>query len=145
MNGGGWCSCLQHSGIPRRQMKQSCGNVVLVENDFQVRMALSRLLKAVGFSVTSFERPLEVLISRLPARNVCLVLDLYMPEMTGVELWERLRTLGFDVPTILVTARKDARAAACGKRIGAVDVLYKPLEEALLVESILRALSRSGG
>jgi FixJ family two-component response regulator len=118
-------------------------NVVLVDDDSLVRAALGRLLRGAGFKVTAFEHPSDVLLSLLPKTNTCLILDIYMPEMTGVKLWQELRTRGFAVPTILITGQRDEQARLYGEQIGAVAVLYKPLEEEELFETIERALERS--
>jgi FixJ family two-component response regulator len=116
--------------------------IILVDDDFHVRQALGRLLREGGLNVTSFERPSEVLQSRLPMTNTVLILDIYMPEMTGVALWKELQRSGYSVPTILITGQRDGRAARYGEEIGAVAVLFKPVEEKDLLEAIARALAR---
>jgi FixJ family two-component response regulator len=117
-------------------------NVILVDDDSLLRAALGRLLRGAGFKVTAFEHPSDVLLSLLPKSNTCLILDIYMPEMTGVKLWHELRARGFDVPTILITGQRDEQSRLYGEQIGAVAVLYKPLEEKELFETIERALGR---
>ena len=115
-------------------------NVILVDDDSLERTALARLLRGAGYNVTSFERPSHVLMSLLPRRHTCLVLDIYMPEMTGVSLWKELRNEGFEVPTILITGHRDQRTAIYGREVNAVAILYKPIEEKDLFEAIERAL-----
>jgi FixJ family two-component response regulator len=117
--------------------------VILVDDDSLERTALARLLRGAGYSVTAFERPSDVLSSLLPRKNSCLVLDIYMPEMSGVSLWSELRKGGFEVPTILITGHRDQRTAICGEQVDAIAILYKPIEENDLFEAIERALGRA--
>jgi FixJ family two-component response regulator len=117
-------------------------NVILVDDDSLERTALGRLLRGAGYNVTAFERPSDVLLSLLPRSNTCLVLDIYMPEMTGVALWQELRNRGFEVPTVLITGHRDQQTRLYGEQIGAAAVLYKPVEEKELFEAIDRALMR---
>jgi len=127
---------------PRGPAKSKAATVVLVDDDFQLRRALARLLREHGLNVTSFERPSEVLLSRLPAAEVVLVADIYMPEMTGVALCQELDARGINIPTVLITGRRDEFALASGKQIRAVAVLFKPIEETALLEAIGHALHR---
>ena len=124
---------------PRRRRalaKSRSPVVVLVDDDSLLRRALGRLLREHSLSVISFERPSEVLLSRLPATNAVLILDIYMPEMTGVALFQELKASGFNGPVILITGRRDDLAATYAKQIEAVAVLYKPIEEKDLLEAI---------
>jgi FixJ family two-component response regulator len=117
-------------------------NVILVDDDSLVRTALGRLLRGAGYNVTAFERPSDVLLTLLPTSKTCLVVDIYMPEMTGVALWQELQTRGFDVPTVLITGYRDQQTRLYGEQVGAVAVLYKPVEEKELFAAIERALRR---
>jgi FixJ family two-component response regulator len=120
-------------------------SVILVDDDSLVRTALSRLLRGLGLRVTAFEHPSDVLLSVLPKLNTCLILDIYMPEMSGVQLWGELKAQGFQVPTILITGKRDEQAMVAGEQVGATAVLYKPIEEKELFEAIERALVKPGG
>jgi len=126
---------------PRARTTIRRANVILVDDDALVRTALSRLLRGVGFKVTAFERPSEVLTKMLPRTNACLLLDIYMPEMNGVRLWHELRARGVAIPTILITGQRDARTEHYAKEIGAAALLYKPVEEQELLQAIERALT----
>ena len=127
------------SNQPDESAKPKC--VVLVDDDSLVRNALTRLLRSAGFIVHAFAQSSEVLSSRLPERDACLILDIYMPEMNGVDLWRQLRASGVKLPTILITGRKDAAAIRAGQEVDAVSILYKPIDESALFESIERALT----
>ena len=128
--------------VSRARSPGKLATLILVEDDFHVRQALGRLLRSNGYSATSFERPSEVLSSRLPTNDACLILDIYLPEMTGVELWHTLDARGFRLPTILITGHQDEQALLYGKQIGAVAVLFKPIEGRELFETIERALAQ---
>jgi len=127
----------------RALAKSNSPVIVLVDDDSLLRRALGRLLQEHRLSVISFERPSEVLLSCLPATNAILILDIYMPEMTGVALFRELKARGFNAPVILITGRRDALAATYAKQIEAVAVLYKPIEEKDLLEAIGQAVGRS--
>jgi two-component system, LuxR family, response regulator FixJ len=124
----------------RAQTGRPSRNVILVDDDSLERTALARLLRGTGYNVTAFERPADVLLTLLPTENTCLVLDIYMPEMTGVSLWKELRNGGFEVPTILITGHRDQQTTTYGEQVNAVAILYKPIEEKDLFEAIERAL-----
>jgi FixJ family two-component response regulator len=126
----------------RGAIERKAATVILVDDDAQVRRALTRLLRVHHLNVSSFERPSEVLLSRLPAANVVMLADIYMPEMTGVALCLELRARGVDMPTILITAHRDELAVLYGKQIRAIAVLFKPIEEKQLLEALQRALQR---
>src|SRR5271157_2574326 len=117
--------------------------IVLVDDDSLLRRALGRLLREHRLRVISFARPSEVLLSRLPATNAILILDIYMPEMNGVALFQELKASGFNGPVILITGRRDVQAATYAKQIEAVAVLYKPIEEKDLLEAIGLAVGGS--
>ncbi len=126
--------------LPSR-IRRTVRNVILVDDDTLERAALSRLLRAGGYVVTAFERPNDVLLSLLPVSNVCLLLDVYMPVMSGVSLWRELRSRGYQAPTILITGRRDLQTNIYCSQVEAVATLYKPIEEEELFEAIEKALS----
>jgi CheY-like chemotaxis protein len=128
---------------PRGSAKPRKVAVVLVDDDFHVRQALARLLREHGLNVTSFERPSELLLSCLPASDVVLIADIYMPEMSGVALCQELHARGINIPAILITAHRDERALLYGKQIQAAAVLFKPIEEKELLEAIEQASQRA--
>lgn len=134
-------------GSGRRRARITAGavsshaNVIVVDDDSMVRLALTRLLRGAGFEVIAFERPADVLVAELPAGEVCMVLDIFMPEMSGIELRKELRNRGVELPTILITGERDERVPRWGEQIGAVAVLYKPIEEKELFDAIDAALA----
>lgn len=115
--------------------------IYLVDDDFEVREALSLLLRTSGFEVRSFENGL-VFLEALPALAPgCLIIDIRMPHLTGLRLQERLAEADCDWPAIVITGHGDIEACRRAFRSGAVDFLTKPIDEAVLIESVRSALA----
>ena len=87
----------------------SPATVLVVDDDPSLLRSLNRLVSASGFLVKTFARPSELLASDTPRSNACMVVDIDMPEMTGIEMCEALKGLGRGLPAILITGRTDAR------------------------------------
>ena len=115
--------------------------VFLVDDDASVRKALKRLISASGYVVEAFEDAAAFLQQNPVARpRACLVLDIRMPGMSGLELQQRLNGTGRALPIVFITGRGDEKDHAQAFASGAVDVLAKPLDELVLLEAIARAL-----
>jgi FixJ family two-component response regulator len=117
--------------------------VFIVDDDASVRRALQRLIRAAGYHVEAFDNAAAYLGKATPPpARCCLVLDIRMPGMSGLDLQRALNGTARAVPIIFITGHgdDDARSQALGA--GAVDVLYKPLDEHVLLEAIERALGR---
>jgi two-component system, LuxR family, response regulator FixJ len=123
--------------------KISPATVLVVDDDPSVLRSLKRLLSASGFRVTTFARPSELLASETPKSNACMVVDIDMPEMNGIEMCEVLKGSGRGLPTILITGKTDARTRSLAAQSDAVAVLFKPFEEEPLLEAIGRATALS--
>ena len=121
----------------------SPATVLVVDDDPSVLRSLKRLLSASGFRVTTFGRPSELLASETPPTNACMVVDIDMPEMNGIEMCEVLKGSGRGLPTILITGKTDARTRSLAAQSDAVAVLFKPFEEEPLLEAIGRAIALS--
>ena len=91
----------------------------------------------------TFDRPGPLLAADIPKSNACLVLDVDLPEMDGVELYEALVTAGCRLPVIMITGRNDPRTRRLLERVNAIGVLFKPFEDATFLEVISRAISLS--
>jgi len=115
--------------------------VLVVDDDPSVLRSLNRLLSASGFHVKTFGKASELLASETPKSNACMVVDVSMPEMTGIEMCENLKGPGRGLPAILITGQTDAGTRALAARSDAVAILFKPFEEELLLGAIARALS----
>jgi two-component system response regulator FixJ len=115
--------------------------VFVVDDDEAVRDALVFLMKTVGHAVESFASAREFLARYEPARRGCLVLDVRMPHMTGLELQEELNARGWRIPAIFITGHGTVPTAIAALRAGAFDFIEKPLRDDALVESVARALA----
>lgn len=117
--------------------------VFLVDDEPSVRRALTRLLSAAGFDVTSFATAHDFLATLQPQPGpACLVADLRMPGLGGLELQEELRRRGIELPIIFVSGRADVGSGVKAMKGGAVDFLEKPVAEGVLREAVRAALER---
>ena len=82
--------------------------MLVVDDDRSVLPALARLIRAAGFKVRSFDRPSALLASEMPKTNACMLIDVHLPEMNGIELCEVLAQSGRGLPAIIITGRNDA-------------------------------------
>jgi FixJ family two-component response regulator len=115
--------------------------VILVEDDPSVLRALRRLLEVSGFKVRVFARPSTLLGAGIPNSNACLIFDVHLPEMTGVQLYQQLASLGCSCPLILITGRVDEATRAMTKRVNAAAVLIKPFSRDSLLAAIRKSLA----
>jgi FixJ family two-component response regulator len=121
----------------------SPATVLVVDDDPSVLRSLKRLLSASGFHVKTFGSPSELLESDTPKTNACMVVDIDLPEMTGIEMCEVLKGSGRGLPAILITGRTDARTRTLAAQSDAVAVLFKPFEEEPLLDAIARGIALS--
>jgi FixJ family two-component response regulator len=117
-------------------------NIAVVDDDAAFRDSLRRLLKSLRYAVTVFSSAPDFLTSPQLATTTCLVADVHMPAMTGVELYERLVARGFAIPTILVTAYPDTRVRDRALRLGVSCYLSKPLDEGSLIDCLRSVVAR---
>jgi FixJ family two-component response regulator len=116
--------------------------VFLVDDDAFVRKGLSRLLRSAGYACEAFESAEAFLQRERYAGVGCLVLDLRMPGVTGLELQERLDRLGYHLPIIFLTGHGDIPQSVQAVKRGAVNFLTKPVDDEVLLVSIEEALTR---
>ncbi len=114
--------------------------VAIVDDEESVREAVQRLLRAAGFTVRSFESAEDFLKSDELNTTGCLVADIRMPGMSGLELLTELNIQHLPIPTILITAHGDEHLRMQAMRAGAVKFLPKPVDGATLVASARAAL-----
>jgi FixJ family two-component response regulator len=117
--------------------------VYVVDDDAEVLKATERLLAAAGMAVAAFQSPRAFLQSYDDLTPGCLVLDLAMPELTGVELQSALAERGRLLPVVFLTGRGDIRTCAEAMKNGAVDFLTKPVDDAELLAAVARGLSKA--
>jgi FixJ family two-component response regulator len=119
--------------------------ISIVDDDGVVREALKSLVTSLGFSACTFPSAEAFLQSRLMADTSCLISDVQMPDISGLELQDRLTDLGLSIPTIFITAYPDDAVRTRVLSTGAVCFLYKPFDARSLVQCIDNALNRRGG
>lgn len=121
-------------------MSTSKGTVFVVDDEELVRRGLNRLLRAAGYQVETFSSAREFL-DRVTASDVCcLVLDVQMPDLNGLELQETLAQAGRSVPIVFITGHGDIPTSVRAMKAGALDFLSKPFHEKDLLEAIDRGL-----
>jgi FixJ family two-component response regulator len=116
--------------------------VAIVDDDGSMRGALQGLMKAVGLSSRAFESAEDFLRSGHQRETACLIADIRMPGMSGLELQARLNAEHCRIPTIFITAHGDEEMRLQALRAGAVEFLPKPFDDEVLVESVRAALDR---
>ena len=116
--------------------------VFLVDDDPGARKSLGFLIESSGFAVKSFSSATEFLELYNPEHRGCLVLDIRMPGMTGLELQERLREADIQIPIIFVSGHTDVAIASRAFRAGACDVIEKPIDEQTLLRRIEEAMAK---
>ena len=115
--------------------------ISIVDDDRSFGDSMRRLLKSLGYSVAVFASGGQFLASRQLGDTACLVADIHMPEMTGVELYQHLVESGQAIPTILVTAYPDERLRKRMLSLGVECYLSKPLVEAALIDCLRSAVA----
>ncbi len=115
--------------------------VHVVDDDAAVRRALMRLLRSEGLVAVAYETALAVLNAAPSLSSGCILLDLQMPGMDGLELLARLGELGIELPVIVVTGHGDVPTAVRAMKAGAVDFIEKPIDETQLFAAIDAALA----
>jgi two-component system, LuxR family, response regulator FixJ len=114
--------------------------IIVIDDDPSILRALRRLVSGAGFEVRTFDRPSTLLKSDLPKAGACLIVDIDLPEMNGVELCATLATSGCTLPVILITAHTDEETRRLADGASPVALLIKPFGRELLVNSIESAL-----
>jgi FixJ family two-component response regulator len=114
--------------------------VFVVDDDLSVLRAVERLLRSSGFTVETFTSP-KSFLERLPHDGpACLVLDMRMPELSGLDVQGTMALRAVTMPIVFLSGLSDVPAAAKAMRTGAVDFLVKPVDEVELLDAVSRAL-----
>lgn len=116
--------------------------IAIVEDDVSIQRALARLLHAVGWHTVAFASAEAFLQTSVQEPLHCLLLDVWLPGMTGVELLEHLVAIGHALPVIIITGHDDVQMRRRAERAGAVAYLLKPLDEHDLLLALQRALGK---
>jgi FixJ family two-component response regulator len=126
-------------------MKRFDGFVAVVDDDPSVRRALTRLLRSVGVPAAAHASGLDFLESRALHDVDCLVLDVHMPGMTGLEVLEEVRVAASKLPVVLMTGRYEAEFEERALAAGASALLRKPFSDAVFFAAITDATGESIG
>src|SRR5277367_1395903 len=119
---------------------QSTNFVVIVDDDESVQSSLQDLMEADGLSARCFGSAEKFLESGLQRKAACLIVDIRMPGMSGLELQARLKADGFNTPIIFITAHGDAKVRMQAMRKGAAEFLVKPFDHQVLLNRVRAAL-----
>lgn len=122
--------------------RRKTGFVAIVDDDASVRSAVDGVLRSVGLQTRSFDSAEEFLMSAQRGETSCLITDVQMPGMTGLEFQARLAEENWRLPIIFITAYGDALVRAQAMRAGAVEFLAKPFDDDALLTSVRAALER---
>jgi len=117
--------------------------VFIVDDDDRMRAAMQRLLKTVGLHSEAFATPLDFLRRKLPDVPSCLVLDVRLPGMSGLEVQSKLNEAGIQIPIIFITSHGDIPMTVKAMKSGALEFLTKPFRDQDLIDAIQQALKSS--
>ena len=123
-------------------MKDDRPAVFIVDDDSSVRRSLERLVQSVGLTAKSFASPKDFLQSVHGEELGCLVLDVRMPEISGLELQEKMAQGGILLPIIFISGHSTVPMSVRAMKAGALDFLQKPFDEQDLLDAVYRAIER---
>ena len=133
-------TCWRRCYIPVMPTQGKTRVVAIVDDDDLMRSALHGLLRAVGLPAQAFASAEEFLKSGQQQQTACLIADIRMPGMSGLELQAQLNAEQCRIPTIFITAHGDERMRMQALRAGAVEFLTKPFDNKALIDSVRAAL-----
>jgi len=116
--------------------------VFILDDDVGMRAAMQRLLKSVGLHAESFATPQDFFRHKFPNGPSCLVLDVRLPGMSGLDVQRKLIESGFQIPVIFITGHGDIPMTVKAMKLGAVEFLTKPFRDQEFVDAIQLALER---
>jgi FixJ family two-component response regulator len=116
--------------------------VYIVDDDISIREALSTLIRSVGLAVRTFTSAVEFLAAGLPDVAACLVLDVRLPGLSGLDLQGELARAGVHIPIIFISGHGDIPMTVRAMKAGAVEFLPKPLREQDLLDAIAAAIDK---
>jgi FixJ family two-component response regulator len=119
--------------------------VFVIDDDGDVRASIQRLLKTVGLRGEAFASAQDFLRRNMPKGPSCLILDIRLPGMSGLEVQRKLIDAGLSIPIIFISAHADVDVAVRAMKFGAVEFLTKPFRPQELVDAVQQALQRDEG
>lgn len=134
---------MRDAGLANPQPNAPAGPlVIVVDDDESIRAALSSLFRSVGLQVRLLASAAELLQSSLPDVESCLVLDIRLPSVSGLDLQARLAEAGIRIPIVFVTGHGDIPMSVRAMKAGAVDFLPKPFRDQEMLDAVSAALAR---
>jgi FixJ family two-component response regulator len=128
---------------PRTKIEKEAGpTVIIVDDDEDMRDALNNLFSSVGLAVVVFGSAQELLAATLPETPSCLVLDIRLPGVSGLEFQGQLSKLGIDLPIVFMTGHGDIPMSVRAMKAGAVDFLSKPFRDQDMLDAVAIAIDR---
>jgi two-component system response regulator FixJ len=118
--------------------------VHVVDDDAAIRRSLERLLASAGYTPVSYETPVAFLAAASGRLTGCVLLDLWMPGLDGLEVQAHLRQMGVLLPVIVMTAGSDVQTAVRAMKAGAIDFIEKPFDDEVLLGAIEASLAPAG-
>jgi FixJ family two-component response regulator len=125
-------------------IRQTSRLIAIVDDDESLQRALQDLIESVGLSTLCFGSAEQFLESEARHKAACLIVDIRMPGMSGLELQAKLKAKGCRISIIFITAHGDSEMRTLALGDGAVEFLTKPFNDAVLLEVINAAIERSG-
>jgi FixJ family two-component response regulator len=126
-------------------MSEGEGKVFVIDDDSSVRRALTRLLSSCGFAVESFSSAREFLQQNRRSEPACLILDVNMPDLSGLDLQQEMNRYGISHPIIFITGFGDIPMTVKAMKRGAVDFLTKPFKDEDLIDAVRSAIEQQQG
>jgi two-component system, LuxR family, response regulator FixJ len=117
--------------------------VFVIDDQQSVRHALAEMLGVFGFTVETYDSAISFLAAFDPTRPGCVVADVRMPGMDGIELVRELAMRGANIPVVLISGHADVPMAVAGIKAGAEDFIEKPVDDSALIAAINRGLART--
>ena len=128
--------------ITKSLLEQTDSTVFVVDDDASMRNALSRLIRSAGLHVVAFASAEEFIRRNQPDMPACLVLDVRMPGLSGMEMQRELAESGIQIPIIFITGHGDIPMSVRAMKAGAVEFLTKPFQSRTLLEAVRAAIER---
>ncbi len=125
-----------------RELHESDAIIAIVDDDPSVRRGLERLIRSVGWKAETFASAQEFLARPRTEAPSCLVLDLQLPDLSGLDLQKRMAEAGLETPIVFLTGHGDIPASAQAMKAGAIEFLTKPVDEQDLLKAIQEAIDR---
>jgi FixJ family two-component response regulator len=133
---------MKTTGKPVKEVTDAL--VFIVDDDVSVREALRGLIRSAGLRVETFSSAKEFLRQKLPSVPACLVLDIRLPDMSGLELQRELAALNNPIPIIFISGHGDIPMSVRAMKAGAVEFLPKPFRNQDLLDAVQQAIKRDG-